>query len=192
MGKISPSGDVQSHQVIYLMILKFLEGYDPVGPSIHIFKMAFLNKKMMRLILSVYRIENFQQVAAFEARQRMIKTLRSVPRFERYGSYHRSIKNAKTAWSSPVFGGSVLKPLRAGKPGTDAMKDIQFDGNNLEKGNSLMKYVTTVPIDTETGGAFYRLKNIQASANTFLDIEILIEGEIEAEEDLELLRRIQK
>lgn len=89
---------VQSHQVIYLLILKFLEGYDPVGPSIHIFKMAFLNKKMMKLILNVYRIENFHAVAAFEARQKMIKVLGSVPSFEMYGSYHKSIKNTKAVW----------------------------------------------------------------------------------------------
>lgn len=122
---------MQSHQVIYLLILKFLEGHDPVGPSIHIFKMAFLNKKMMKLILNVYRIDNFQQVAAFEARQRMIRALSSAPQFEYYGSFHRSIKNSKAAWSNPVFGGPVLQPLRGAKAAVGGMKEIRFDGKTI-------------------------------------------------------------
>ena len=61
------------------MILKYLEGFDPVGPSIHIFKMAFLNKKMMHLILEVYKIDNFDQVAAYHARQQMMQVFNTQP-----------------------------------------------------------------------------------------------------------------
>lgn len=36
--------------IIHSTILDYLEGYNPNGPSIHTFKMAMLNKKMMIII----------------------------------------------------------------------------------------------------------------------------------------------
>jgi len=37
--------------VIHATILDFVEGFNPVGPSIHTFKLAMLNKKMMTIIM---------------------------------------------------------------------------------------------------------------------------------------------
>lgn len=58
------------------------------------------------------------------------------------------------------------------------MRNIKSNGKKIDQGNPLKKYINTVPIDGEKGGNFYSLRNIKASANTFLDIEILIEGNI--------------
>lgn len=49
-------GSDSQGDVIHLIILEFLEGYDPVGPSIHTFKLAMLNRKMMTIIKYIYGV----------------------------------------------------------------------------------------------------------------------------------------
>lgn len=85
----------------------------------------------------------------------------------------------------------MLKPFKTPKAGAGSVKDSRFDGKKLEKSNPLKKLVTTASVDSDAGGGFYSLRNIKTSANTFLDIEILIEGDIDNEEDVNLLRKLQ-
>lgn len=46
--------------IIHSTILSYLEGFNPNGPSIHTFKLAMLNKKMMIIIKRLYNIRDFQ------------------------------------------------------------------------------------------------------------------------------------
>lgn len=78
--------------MIYVLILKYLEGFEPVGPSIHTFKMACLNKKMMQMIMSIYEIKDFKHFAEFETKQKMIRVLESRPDFSKYCANGRSLK----------------------------------------------------------------------------------------------------
>ena len=45
-----------------------MEGKDPVGPSLNVFKLAMLNKKMLRIIVKVYGIRDFTIFAENEAK----------------------------------------------------------------------------------------------------------------------------
>lgn len=54
--------------IIHSLILEYLEGINPVGPSIHTFKLAMTNKKMMMIIKQIYNITNFDLFKAFEAK----------------------------------------------------------------------------------------------------------------------------
>lgn len=47
--------------MIHIFILEYLEGFNPVGPSIHIFKLAMMNKKMMAIIKNIYNIQDFKE-----------------------------------------------------------------------------------------------------------------------------------
>lgn len=70
-------GDVDENEIegdiIHSLILDYLEGFDPAGPSIHTFKLAMLNKKMMTIVKQLYNIQDFKQFQAFEAKQKMIR-----------------------------------------------------------------------------------------------------------------------
>jgi len=54
--------------IIHICILEYLEGFNPTGPSIHTFKLAMLNRKMMTIIKSIYNISNFKDFSIFNAK----------------------------------------------------------------------------------------------------------------------------
>lgn len=55
----SMNNQLNTESAIHKMILSFLEGLDPVGPSLDVFKLAMLNKKMLRIIVKIYGIRDF-------------------------------------------------------------------------------------------------------------------------------------
>lgn len=176
------------YSAIFRTIYSFLEGRDPAGPSLDVFKMAVLNQQMKKITLSLYRVHDFKVFAEFEAKQRIVEVFKSRPNVDKYGYNPRAQRNIEAAWQSPVFGGSIFNPVRAARTGLGGLKETRPDGRKIEKKNSLKQQITTMPIDVHCGGGFYSLKNIQATENTFLDIDILIEGGVTNEADRELLR----
>lgn len=70
--------------MIYVHIFKFLEGGYLVGPSLHIFKVAMLNKRMNKFIKSTYEVDTFEEFAILNARQKMLEMFDTVPNLEKY------------------------------------------------------------------------------------------------------------
>lgn len=54
--------------MIHAHILQFLEGSDPNGPSLDVFKLAMLNRKTRKLVLHVYGIDDFKELAVNRAK----------------------------------------------------------------------------------------------------------------------------
>lgn len=54
--------------MIHAHILQFLEASDPIGPSLDVFKLAMLNRKMWKLVLNVYGLEDFEEFAINQAK----------------------------------------------------------------------------------------------------------------------------
>ena len=50
---------VANNNEIMLLILTYLEGADPDGPSLDTFKVAMINKSFLHMIKTIYQIEDF-------------------------------------------------------------------------------------------------------------------------------------
>ena len=72
-----------------------------------------------------------------------------------------------------------MRPIGASITGLGGLRERRTDGKKIEKLNQLKKLVEEADIDLNYGGGFYSLKNVKTSSNTFLDIEILIIGDID-------------
>lgn len=70
--------------VVHICILEYLEGFGPNGPSIHTFKLAMLNKKMMTIIKYIYNVQDFKDFSVFHAKQKMIDTFQKEPNYLKY------------------------------------------------------------------------------------------------------------
>lgn len=82
--------------------------------------------------------------------------------------------------------------MTAAKTGIGGIKERRLDGKKIEKPNSLKQYIFSIPIDIKRGGGFYSLQNIKATNDTFLDIEIMIEGGILDKKDRNMLNKWQR
>lgn len=176
--------------IVHITILEYLEGFNPVGPSLDTFKLAMLNKKMMTIVKYIYGVSDFQEFAISHAKQRMIKTFQSEPNYQKYTQNGRALQRIKGAWNNKVFGGSVMNPVRAAITGLGGLRERRPDGKKIEKKNMLRKLIEEADVDTYHGGGFYNLKNVQTSSNTFLDIEIFITGGV-GKKDQALLNKWQ-
>lgn len=58
-----------SKSKVLLLLFRYLEGNYLIGPSLDIFKMAMLNKKLNRLVLQLYGVATFRDFACLFARQ---------------------------------------------------------------------------------------------------------------------------
>lgn len=119
----------------------------------------------------------------------MIRVFSSVPNYDKYTYNARALQRIKGAWNNKVFGGSVLKPIKASMTGLGGIKERKPGGGKLEKKVPLKKLIEEADIDTGNGGSFYCLKNVKASVNTFLDIEIMVTDGIPSKEDRRLLEK---
>jgi hypothetical protein len=54
--------------MIYVHIFKYLEGCYLVGPSIDVFKVAYLNRKLCKFVKETYEVSNFHDFAILNAR----------------------------------------------------------------------------------------------------------------------------
>ena len=50
---------VANNNEIMLLILTYLEGADPDGPSLDTFKVAMINKSFLHMIKTIYQIDDF-------------------------------------------------------------------------------------------------------------------------------------
>lgn len=112
-----------------------------------------------------------------------------MPNYDKYFFNARAMQRIQGAWSNKVFGGSVLKPIKPSITGLGGIKERKPNGQKLEKKVPLRKLIEEAEIDTNHGGSFYCLKNVKASANTFLDIEIMITDGIPTKDDKQLLEK---
>lgn len=111
----------------------------------------------------------------------------SRPVLEKYGKNSRGVKTVYAAWQSPVFGGSIFNPIRAARSGIGGLQERRHDGKKIEKRNALRHNIYKMNIEALQGAGFYTLRNIKASKDTFLDIQILIDKGIESRADMKLL-----
>ena len=121
--------------IIHVLILEYLEGFNPVGPGIDTFKLAMLNKKMMIIVKYIYNIGDFREFSINETKQKMIKTFQTEPNYNKYLHNGRAAQRIKGAWTNKVFGGSVLNPIRAAITGVGGLKERRPDGKKIEKKN---------------------------------------------------------
>jgi len=54
--------------MIYVHIFKYLEGCYLVGPSLDIFKLGYLNRKLNKFVKDTYEVSNFSEFAILNAR----------------------------------------------------------------------------------------------------------------------------
>ena len=64
---------VANNNEIMLLILTYLEGADPDGPSLDTFKVAMINKSFLHMIKTIYQIDDFQYLASLHAKQKMVE-----------------------------------------------------------------------------------------------------------------------
>ena len=147
-----------------------------------------LNKKMMKIIQKIYAISDFSIFASAEARQKMIRVFLSEPNLEKYGINSRGVKTIQAALQSPVFGGSIFSPIKGARSGIGGLQERRHDGKKIDKRNSLRQIIASMNIETHKGGGFYTLRNIKASKDTFLDIQILIDKGVQTSKDLKTLQ----
>ena len=83
----------------------------------------------------------------------------------------------------------MFTPIYGAQTGIGGLKEKRLDNKTIVKKNSLKQQIVETPIDMQTGGGYYVLRNVQTSQKTFLDIYILIEGGITHKTDL---KRMQK
>jgi len=69
---------------IYLNVLRYLEGQFLVGPSLEMFKVACLSKKMSSLIKKVYKVTDFSVFASPYTKKKIIGALESPPNLSKY------------------------------------------------------------------------------------------------------------
>jgi len=70
---------------LYAHIFSYVEGFGPsMGPGIHTFKVALLNKKMNQLVKEAYGISSFKNFAQIQAKQDIISVLSSEPNYNKY------------------------------------------------------------------------------------------------------------
>jgi hypothetical protein len=117
----------------------------------------------------------------------MMRVLSAEPNYSKYIQNARANQRMKAAWNNKVFGGSVFKPGRAAITGLGGLRERRPDGKKIEKKNQLRKMIEESPVDPFQGGGFYTLRNVRASNNTFLDIDILITGGVATKPDQLLL-----
>ena len=82
-----------------------------------------------------------------------------MPNYDKYTYNARALQRIKGAWNNKVFGGSVLKPIKASMTGLGGIKERKPGGGKLEKKVPLKKLIEEADIDTGNGGSFYCLKN---------------------------------
>ena len=119
----------------------------------------------------------------------MIRTFTEVPEYSKYRSNARAWHRIKGAWNNKVFGGSVLDTVKPAITGLGGIKERQPSGLKLEKKLPLRKFIEAADVDTRNGAGFYSIKNVKASMNTFLDIEIMITEGLPTTEEKLLLEK---
>lgn len=178
-----------SHKdMIYIKVLQFLEGHHLVGPSLEIFKLALLNRKMHNFIKSVYEIDNFIEFANLHSKQSVLDLLTKEADLSKYTQNRRFLTNLEGAWANEVFGNSVFLPIKGANTGLGGTMEKRPDGKKIAKANNLRKQIYDIPMDHKSGGGFYVLRNVKTTSNTFLDIFILIDGGISDKKSLRLLK----
>ena len=97
--------------------------------------MAVLNKRMKRITLGIYKVNDFSVFSECDARQRIIKVLNSKPNTDKYSNNPKVQNNFEAAWKSPVFGGPIFNPVFAARTGRGGVKETRLDGRKIEKKN---------------------------------------------------------
>ena len=91
-------------------------------PTIHIFKIAMLNKKFQSLILTLFKPLKFEHFKKFYELMQGVEMLKSNPDFSKYNNLQRLdaktnagnlliIDGFMSGYDSETFGGSILRPL---------------------------------------------------------------------------------
>jgi hypothetical protein len=98
-------------QDVYINVLGFLEGGPIIGPSLEIFKMCCLNKKMSKLTKVIYGIDNFDTLDVLDSKQRILQVLEQEPSYKKYQHSKKAVRNFKNSWNSQIFGSNIFTPV---------------------------------------------------------------------------------
>jgi len=144
---------------------------DQQNPNLNILKLALTSKKAKKIIEFIIEPNKLSSIPKYHALDTMIEVFNTEPDFKDKVTPSSMYHSLESIWSSPVFGGSVLKPVNR----------LNQEEYKLEpRSNKLLKHMTELVSDEHE---YICIKNIKlpvdysknlAAFDRVMDIYVLV------------------